>query len=82
MRDGKDYLSTNKIVSARVTTARSIHKGTRNVIPCVVVTDQSFYGASVSAQYVALTRGKYGLILVQNTPESWKNKDKGEQYEY
>lgn len=78
----KDYLSTNKIVSARVTTARSVHKSQGMSIPCIVITDQSFYGASLSAQYVALTRGKHGVILIENTPEDWKNKDKGEEYDY
>ena len=78
-----DFLSTNKIVSARKTTARSIHKSQGLSIPSVVVTDQSFYGASLSAQYVALTRCKYGLILVENTPEEWKNKimESEEDYE-
>ena len=78
----KDYLSTNKIVSARVTTARSVHKSQGMSIPCIVITDQSFYGASLSAQYVALTRGKHGVILIENTPEDWKNKDKGDEYDY
>ena len=79
-----DFLSTNKIVSARKTTARSIHKSQGLSIPSVVVTDQSFYGASLSAQYVALTRCKYGLILVENTPEEWKKKiiESEEDYEY
>lgn len=78
-----DFLSTNKIVSARKTTARSIHKSQGLSIPSVVVTDQSFYGASLSAQYVALTRCKYGLILVENTPEDWKKKiiESEEDYE-
>lgn len=76
-----DFLSTNKIVSARRTTARTIHKSQGLSIPCVVVTDYSFYGASLSAQYVALTRGKYGLILVENVPNEWKNKDKDSEYE-
>lgn len=78
-----DFLSTNKIVSARKTTARSIHKSQGLSIPSVVVTDQSFYGASLSAQYVALTRCKYGLILVENTPEEWKKKiiESEEDYE-
>ena len=76
-----DFLSTNKIVSARKTTARTIHKSQGLSIPCVVVTDYSFYGASLSAQYVALTRGKYGLILVENVPSEWKNKDKDSEYE-
>lgn len=70
-----DFLSTNKIVSARKTTARSIHKSQGMSIPAVCVTDWSFYGADLSAQYVALTRGKYGLILVENMPDEWKNKD-------
>lgn len=78
-----DFLSTNKIVSARKTTARSIHKSQGLSIPSVVVTDQSFYGASLSAQYVALTRCKYGLILVENTPDDWKKKiiESEEDYE-
>ena len=69
-----DFLSTNKIVSARKTTARTLHKAQGMSIPCVIITDQSFYGANLSAQYVGLTRGKYGLILVENTPEEWKKK--------
>lgn len=76
-----DFLSTNKIVSARKTTSRTIHKSQGMSIPAVVVTDYSFYGASLSAQYVALTRGKHGLILVENVPDEWKNKDIGEDFE-
>ena len=77
-----DYLSTNKVVSARLTTARSIFKAQGMSIPCIIITDESFYGASLAAEYVALTRGKHGIILVNNTPKDWrdKNKDKGEQY--
>lgn len=77
-----DFLSTNKIVSARKTTSRTLHKAQGMSIPCVVITDQSFYGASLSAQYVGLTRGKYGLILVENTPEDWKTKIKESEEEY
>ena len=77
-----DFLSTNKIVSARKTTSRTLHKAQGMSIPCVVITDQSFYGASLSAQYVGLTRGKYGLILVENTPEDWKNKIKENEEDY
>lgn len=77
-----DFLSTNKIVSARKTTSRTLHKAQGMSIPCVVITDQSFYGASLSAQYVGLTRGKYGLILVENTPEDWKNKIKESEEDY
>lgn len=69
-----DFLSVKKIVSARKTTSRTIHKAQGISIPAVVITDDSFYGASVSAQYVALTRAKHGVVLVKNTPDDWKKK--------
>lgn len=75
-----DFLSTNKIVSARKTTARTCHKVQGMSIPCVVITDESFYGASLAAQYVSLTRGKYGLILVENTPTEWRKKDIDDEF--
>lgn len=65
-----DFLSVKSVVSARPTTSRTIHKAQGISVPAVVVTDMSFYGASLDAQYVAVTRAKHGLILVENVPKS------------
>ena len=63
------FLSAQKVVSSRPTTSRTVHKAQGISVPAVVITDQSFYGASRAAEYVAVTRGKHGLILVENTPK-------------
>lgn len=63
-----NFMSAKSIVSARFTTSRTIHKAQGISVPCVVITNNSFYGASLSAQYVAVTRGKHGIILVDNVP--------------
>lgn len=70
-----DFLTASSVVSARPTTSRTIFKAQGISIPCVVISDQSFFGASLSAQYVAVTRGKHGIILVKNTPNTWKDKN-------
>ena len=62
------FYNVKAIVSARKTTSRTINKAQGISIPAVVVTDVSFYGASLSAQYVAVTRCKHCLILVKNVP--------------
>jgi len=67
-----NFLSASAVVSARPTTSRTVYKAQGISIPCVIISDQSFFGASLSAQYVAVTRGKHGIILVQNTPNNWK----------
>ncbi len=71
-----DFLSAKSVISARHTTARTVHKSQGISVPCVVITDQSFFGASLAAQYVAATRGKHGIVLVENTPNTWNNKSK------
>jgi energy-coupling factor transporter ATP-binding protein EcfA2 len=68
------FLSASKVVSARKTVARSIHKAQGISVPAICITDDSFYGASLPAQYVAVTRCKHGLILITNTPNDWKEK--------
>ena len=67
-----EFLTASTVVSARPTTSRTIYKAQGISVPCIAISDQSFYGASLSAQYVAITRGKHGLILIKNTPEEWK----------
>ena len=42
-----DFLSVKSVVSARPTTSRTIHKAQGISVPAVVVTDMSFYGASL-----------------------------------
>ena len=64
------FLTAQRVVSARPTTSRTLHKSQGISIPCVIITDQSFYGASRAAQYVAITRSRQGIILVNNTPKS------------
>jgi len=64
-----EFLSASAVVSARPTTSRTIHKAQGISVPCVVITDLSFFGATMDAQYVAMTRGKHGVILVKNTPK-------------
>lgn len=66
------FLSASAVVSARATTSRTIHKSQGISIPCVAISDMSFFGASKDAQYVAVTRCKHGLILIKNTPTNWK----------
>lgn len=70
-----DFMNIKKIASARHTTSRTVHKSQGISIPACVIFDDSFYGASLSAQYVALTRAKHGIILVKNTPDEWKNSE-------
>ena len=77
----KDYLSAASVISARFTTSRTIHKSQGISVPAVVITDASFYGASLDAQYVAATRMKQGLILVKNVPDTWKGKEEFDEYE-
>ncbi len=74
----KDFLSAKSVISARQTTARTIHKSQGISVPAVIITDYSFYGASLDAQYVASTRMKQGLILVHNVPDEWKTKEEDE----
>lgn len=62
------FMNAKAVCSARLTTSRTINKAQGVSIPAVVVTDVSFYGASLSAQYVAVTRCKHALILVKNVP--------------
>ncbi len=66
----KDFLSSKSTVSARPVSSRTIHKAQGISVPCTIISDLSFYGASRSAQYVAVTRCKHGLIYVKNTPKS------------
>jgi len=72
-----EYLSARATVSARYTTSRTIHKAQGVSIPAVVITDLSFFGASKSAQYVAVTRAKHGIVFVENVPDVFH----GETYE-
>jgi hypothetical protein len=77
----KDFLSAKNVASARYTTSRSIHKSQGISVPAVIITDHSFFGASLDAQYVAATRMKQGLILVTNTPDDWKGKEMEDSFE-
>lgn len=77
----KNYLSASSVISARFTTSRTIHKSQGISVPAVVITDSSFYGASLDAQYVAVTRMKHGLILVKNIPDTWKGGEGIEEFE-
>lgn len=70
-----DFLSAKSVITARHTTSRTIHKSQGISIPCVIITNNSFFGASLSAQYVAATRAKYGVILVNNVPKTITEKD-------
>jgi hypothetical protein len=63
-----NFMNAKSICSARKTTSRTINKAQGVSIPVVVVTDVSFYGASLSAQYVGVTRCKHSLVLVKNVP--------------
>ncbi len=74
-RGWKHLLNAKKVVSARPTTARTIHKAQGVSVPAILVSKDSFYGASKDAQYVAITRPKHGIIFVDNVPENWKRKD-------
>jgi len=62
------FLSASKVVSARESTSRTINKAQGISVPCVIIGQESFFGASLAAQYVAVTRGKHGLILIENMP--------------
>lgn len=70
-----NFMSAKSVVTARYTTSRTIHKAQGISVPCVVITNNSFYGASRAAEYVAITRGRHGIILVDNVP----NVAKGEE---
>ena len=67
----KDFLNASSVVSARYSTARTVTKAQGLSIPCVILSEDSFYGASKAAQYVAVSRAKYGIIILKNLPE-WK----------
>jgi len=68
----KEFLTASSVISARKTTSRTVHKCQGVSIPAIVVCRDSFYSASKDAIYVALTRGKQGIILLDNIPE-WKD---------
>lgn len=75
-----NFLGAKSIVSARFTTSRTVHKSQGISVPCIVLTNNSFYGASIAAQYVAVTRGKHGIILIENVPNIIKEDDNEEEY--
>jgi ATP-dependent exoDNAse (exonuclease V) alpha subunit len=77
-----EFLSAKSVVSARPTTSRTIHKSQGISVPAVVVSDMSFYGASLDAQYVAVTRAKHGLILVANVPKHLVLKEEEQEDEF
>ncbi len=68
----KNLLTAKSIISARPVTSRTIHKAQGISVPCTIITEDSFFGASKMAQYVAVTRAKLGIILVRNVPTDWK----------
>jgi ATP-dependent exoDNAse (exonuclease V) alpha subunit len=70
-----DFMSAKSVVTARYTTSRTIHKSQGISVPCIVITNNSFYGASRSAEYVGVTRGKHGIILIDNVPNIAKGED-------
>ena len=74
-RAWNNFLSAKNVVTARYTTSRTINKAQGMSVPCVVLTNNSFYGASVSAQYVAVTRGKHGIIFIDNVPNIVKGEE-------
>lgn len=63
-----NFLNIKSVCSARATTSRTISKAQGISVPVIIVTNNSFYGASLAAQYVAVTRGKHCLVLVNNHP--------------
>ncbi len=71
----KNLLNAKKVVSARPTTARTIHKSQGISVPAVILSSDSFYGASKDAQYVAVSRAKHGIILIKDVPTNWKDKN-------
>jgi hypothetical protein len=70
-----NFMSAKSVVTARYTTSRTVHKSQGISVPCIVITNNSFYGASRAAEYVAITRGKYGIILIDNVPNIAKGED-------
>jgi hypothetical protein len=70
-----NFMSAKSVVTARYTTSRTVHKSQGISVPCIVITNNSFYGASRAAEYVAITRGKYGIILIDNVPNIAKGDD-------
>lgn len=77
-----NFLSAKSVVTARFTTSRTITKAQGISVPCVVLTNNSFYGASTSAQYVAVTRGKHGIILIDNVPNILQGTEDDETENY
>ena len=75
-RAWSEFMSAKNVVSARYTTSRTIHKSQGISVPCIVITNNSFYGASRAAEYVGITRSKHGIILIDNVPNIIKE---GEQ---
>ncbi len=68
----KNLLTSKSVVSARPVSARTVTKGQGISVPCVILCEDSFYGASDRAKYVAVTRAKYGMVLVRNVPTDWR----------
>ena len=70
----KNLLTAKSVISARPTAARTIVKAQGISVSCIILCEDSFYGASKSAQYVGISRAKHAIILVKNVPTSWKDK--------
>jgi len=70
----KNLLTAKSVISARPTASRTSHKSQGVSLPCVILSEDSFYGASKDAQYVMVSRAKYGIILVTDIPTNWKDK--------
>ena len=69
-----DFLTAKSVISARSVASRTTTKAQGISVPCTILCEDSFYGASNMAQYVAVTRAKLGMILVKNVPSGWKSK--------
>ena len=67
-----ELYSAKSVVSARPSISRTINKAQGISVPCLIMCADSFYGASDKAKYVAVSRSKHGIILIDNVPDDWK----------
>jgi len=70
-----ELYSAKSVVSARPSISRTTTKAQGISVPSIIICEDSFYGADKSAQYVAVSRARHGIIILKNVPDDWKNTD-------
>ena len=73
----KNFLSASSVVSARKSTSRTITKAQGLSMPVVILCNDSFFGCSDAGKYVAVSRAKSAIVLIDNVPDTWKDINNG-----